>query len=663
MEINQLKLTEKRKEICKKLDLNNSDDILRYYPFKYENYTLTHYDDFKVGERVVFEGELLSYPSTFRFRRNMSRTSFRVLYEEEEISVTIFNRPWIKGVGVNNKIVVIGKYDGNNKVTASNYYTKDINEVIGITPVYSLKDGINQNEIKKLIDYTFNKCDEEIIDELPSDLIKAHGLIGLKEALINIHKPVSEKALKLALARLKYEEFLKFYVSLEALKGIDENNKKPIKEFYRNKVYRFIDSLPYELTPDQENTVEDILNDLNSNKMMYRLVQGEVGSGKTAVAMIALYATVLSGYQGAIMAPTEILAKQHYDTFKTAFGSEIRLGLMYSSASDLKKTKEKLANGEIDIVIGTHALFQEDVIFNNLGLVIADEQHRFGVKQRKALKNKGENVDFILMSATPIPRTLASSLYGDMDISSIATLPSGRKGCDTYLIKKNSIKDIVPDLKKKLEEGRQIYIIASAIEASDNYGGKDVSGLYNSMIDLFAPYKMALLHGRMSTEEKDDVMRRFNENSVQILVSTTVVEVGVNVKNATVMVIYDADRFGLSQIHQLRGRVQRGENKGTCYLLTDSKEPLAIDRLNVLCKTNDGFKISEEDLRLRGPGDILGTRQSGLPTFVLGNLFEDTKIIEGAKKDCRLIINNLDNQEYRKYYENIANLAKEKIID
>ena len=658
-----LKLTDKRKEICKRLELNDSDDILRYYPFKYENNFLTHYDDFKVGERVLFEGELFSYPSTFRFKRNMSRTTFRVLYEEEEIIVNIFNRPWIKGVSINSKIVIVGKYDGNNKVTATNYYTKDLKDVLGIQPVYSLKEGIKQNEIVKLIEYTMNKCLDDVKDEIPNDIKESHGLFDLKSALRSIHKPLSEKDLKYALTRLKYEEFLNFFLALEALKGTNNIELKKAKDFDENKVNEFINSLPFDLTDDQNEAVRDILKDLKNNKPMYRLVQGEVGSGKTAVAMIALYANHLAGYQGTIMAPTEILAKQHYESFKTAFGDDLKVGLLYSGLKSIKEVKEKIANAEIDIVVGTHALFQEDVSFNNLGLVIADEQHRFGVKQRRALKDKGENVDFLVMSATPIPRTLASSLFGDLDISTIATLPSGRKGCDTYLIKKNSIIDIIPELKRKLDEGRQIYIIASAIEASDNYAGKDASALYNSLIDVFKPYKLALLHGRLDTDKKDEIMNKFYKNEVQVLVSTTVVEVGVNVKNATVMVIYDADRFGLSQIHQLRGRIQRGEYKGTCYLLSDSNDPLVLDRLNVLCKTNDGFKISEEDLRLRGPGDILGTRQSGLPTFILGNIFEDSKIIEGAKKDAKKIVNNLDNKDYQNYYENIAKMAQKSLID
>lgn len=657
MNLDELKLTDKRKEICKRLDLKDSDDIIRYYPFKYEQYTQTHYNDFKEGERVVFEGELISAPSTFRFKGKLSRTNFRVLYEEEEITVTIFNRPWIKSN--DGKLTIIGKYEGNNKVTASNIYSKDINSILGIMPIYSLKEGIKQNEIKKLIEYTLNKV--EIVDDIPSSLIDKHHLVNLKEAIYNVHNPLSVEDLKKALARLKYDEFLRFYLALETIDNNGEN--KTPKSFDLNILNSFINALPYKLTIDQENAIEDIISDLKSTRVMHRLIQGEVGSGKTAVAMIALYANYLSGYKGALMAPTEILAKQHYESFKEFLGDRLNIELLVSGNPNNPRIKKDLEEGKIDITIGTHALFSEDVKFNNLGLVIADEQHRFGVKQRRALKDKGENVDFILMSATPIPRTLASSLYGNMDISTIMSMPSNRKGCDTYLINKNSIIDIIPDLKDKLNEGRQIYIIASAIEANENYGGKDVSNLYNSLIDVFKPYNVGLLHGKLSSEQKDEVMSKFKENKIQVLVSTTVVEVGVNVKNATVMVIYDADRFGLSQLHQLRGRIQRGEYKGTCYLLTDNKEKEVIDRLNVLVKSNDGFKISEEDLRLRGPGDILGTRQSGLPTFILGNIFEDTKIIEAAKKDAKYIKDNLDELNNKKLYENIAKQALKSVSD
>ena len=660
MEINELKLTPKRQQICEKLNLNNSDEILSYYPFRYEEYEKVAYCDFKIGSQVCFTGELVSFPSTFR-RGRLSTTRFKVLYENQILNITIFNRPWIRNIDLNEELTIIGKYDGNNKVTASNYYTKDI--LGSIIPIYALKEGISQNEIKKLINYTFDKCKDELIDDLPTDLIEAHGLIDRISAIKNIHNPSDKKMLAYAMSRLKYEEFLRFYLGLDIIKGNTADSLKTKKEFSKEKIDEFINSLPYELTEDQKLATEDVLNDLQSDKMMYRLIQGEVGSGKTLVATIGLYANYLAGYQGALMAPTEILAKQHYETIDKQLSClGVKVGLLYSNFDEEKKIKQDLKNGDIDIIIGTHALFSEDVEYEKLGLVIADEQQRFGVRQRQALREKGENCDFILMSATPIPRTLASSIYGDMDVSTIESMPAGRKGCKTYLINKNSIVDILGDLKTKLDEGRQIYIIAAAIEKSDNYKAKDVVGLYNSLVDVFKPYNVSLMHGKLDNEEKDRIMNDFYNNKIQILISTTVVEVGVNVKNATVMVIYDADKFGMSQIHQLRGRVQRSDYEGTCYLLTDNQDEDVLKRLNVLVESNNGFDISYKDLQLRGPGDILGTRQSGLPAFIIGNLIEDTKFIDAAKKDAQMIIDNLDKQEYRQYHDKILKVINKNYL-
>ena len=662
MELEALKLTEKRKQICERFGFNNSDDILSFYPFKYEEYEITPYSSFVEGQQVCFEAEVISAPSSFRKGR-LTISRFKVLCEDNELLITIFNRPWIRGLDINNKVTIIGKYDGFNKVTAFNYYLKQAKDVTGIIPTYSIKDGINQNEMKKLIKYTYDKCKDELVDRVPKDLIEKHNLISYQQAIENIHFPTNKQLLAKAMSRLKYEEFLRFYVALDVLKG-NEIATKTKKNIDIDKINKFVESFDYDLTQDQIKAKDDILNDLSSNKIMYRLLQGEVGCGKTAVSMIGLYANYLAGYQGALMAPTEILAKQHYESLAKAlspFG--VKVSVLYSAMENEKQVKQEIKNGDVDIVVGTHALFSEDVEYKKLGFVIADEQHRFGVKQRKALKQKGENCDFLLMSATPIPRTLASSIYGDMDISTISTMPVGRKGCKTYLIKKNSVIDILDDIKNKLEEGRQVYIVAAAIDKSENYKAKDVTGLYNALKEELKPFNVFLLHGRLSSEEKDDVMNRFNSNQIQVLISTTVVEVGVNVANATMMIIYDADKFGLSQLHQLRGRVQRSSYEGTCYLLTDSKDESVINRLNVLTRTNDGFEISFEDLKLRGPGDILGTRQSGLPAFILGNLIEDTKFVEAAKTDAHYICDNLKIEENRQYYDNIALIASQNYID
>ena len=664
MKISELKLTEKRKTICDRLGFTTTQDVLSYYPFKYDELYRKHYFEFKEGDDVFFEGELISAPSIYRYAYKRSVTRFKLLYEGEEIQISIFNRPWIRNLKQNSNITIYGKYEGNNKITAYNYYEKSIDNIEGIIPSYSLKEGITQNEIKKLIELVYKNAKDDLIDDIPNKLINDHKLISYEEAIYNIHFPANKELLLKSISRLKYDEFLRFYSALNYLRENTTADLKTSKNIDDVKLNKFINSFSYEFTSDQQSSIKDIINDLKSNKVMYRLLQGEVGSGKTVVSMISLYANYLAGYQGALMVPTEILAKQHYDSFVKAFKDfGVNIEVLYSSLKSKDEIKNRLKNGMVDIIIGTHALFQDDVEFMNLGLVVADEQHRFGVKQRRALKEKGDNVDLLLMSATPIPRTLASSLYGDMDVSTIESLPKGRKGCVTYLIKKNSIVDIIDEIKVKLSEGRQLYIIAAAIEANENYKAKDVTNLYNSLKDGLSPYKVGFLHGKLSSEEKEKVMNDFNLNNIQVLVSTTVVEVGVNVINASLMVIYDADRFGLSQLHQLRGRIQRGSVKGECYLLTSSKEKDALDRLDVLTKSNNGFDISMKDLKLRGPGDILGTRQSGLPSFSLGNLLEDTKFIDSAKKDAKWIINNLQVEENALFYAKIASNAKKNAID
>ena len=654
MNLNELKLTDRRKEICRRLNLNDSHDILHYYPYRYENYQLTPYKSFREGMNIFFEAELLTSPYVYRYGNKRSVTRFKVLFEEEEIFVTIYNRPWVNNLRIGSKIIIHGKYEGKNNVTAINYYLKSLDEVRGIKAFYSLKEGISNNDIEKIVSIVLEKTVSEESDDIPEYFKEKHKLLSLKDALINIHKPKDEMSLRKALSRLKYEEFLNFYSCLFLLKKSDDTDIDYSKDFDEMKIKEFMDTFPFEFTADQRSAIEEILNDLSSKKPMDRLLEGEVGSGKTAVAEVACYATCLAGYQSALMAPTEILAFQHYEDFSKRMKGD-SIVLLTSSINDKEKTKELIRNGKADIVIGTHSLFYEDVMFKNLGLVIADEQQRFGVNQRKLLRQKGEKCDLLLMSATPIPRTLASAVYGDKDVSVIETLPKGRKGCRTYLIRKNSISDKLDEIKEELKKGRQIYIVCASIDKNDEYKAKDVNGIYDSLINVLKPYKLGLLHGKMSSEDKNRVMKEFADNEINVLVCTTVVEVGISVANATMMIIYDADRFGLSQLHQLRGRVQRGNIEGSCYLLTDSKDDRVIERLNVLCKTNNGFEIAREDLRLRGPGDMLGTRQSGLPAFVLGNIVEDTKFIEAAKKDAREILER--PEDFKGYLEKITKMA------
>lgn len=629
-----LKLTPKRLEILDKLDIHNVDELLSYYPFRYDDNRLMNYSDFVDGQRVCFKAMVVSSAVTARYQRNRSVTRFKVMIDEEVLAVSAFNRSWLK-LDDSKDVYIVGKYEYPNKITAFNVSQSPESGFIGIVPVYNLKEGITQNDLRKIIRKVYDEVYPMIEEIIPDKYLQRHGLIGRNEALKNVHFPDDQGKLRLALARLKYEEFLRFYVALNLRNSQSINQRDTIKEFDDDLLKEFIASLPFELTEDQVEAIEDIRKDLKSNKTMFRLLQGDVGSGKTVVAFASLYMNYLSGFQGAMMAPTEILALQHYESFRQMFKGRVKAELLSSSVDNYKRKEilDGLRSGKIDVLIGTHALFQDDVEFERLGLVVTDEQHRFGVKQRRALKEKGNDTDLLLMSATPIPRTLASSIYGDLAISSIKSMPKGRKGCVTTLIRENSIRSIVEEIKGYLAQGKQAYIVASAIE-ENSMDLKDVLRLYESIKNVFDQYNVAFLHGKMSSEEKEEIMARFNANQIQVLISTTVIEVGINVKNATIMVVYDADRFGLSQLHQLRGRIQRGNDLGHFYLLTDKKDGDILNRLNTLVRTNDGFEIAAEDLKERGPGDILGIRQSGLPSFILGDLLTDSKIVDAARKDA-----------------------------
>ena len=645
----RLKLTSKRVQILHELGLYTTDDLLMYYPYRYEVITTSAFSDWKIKDKVWFEGEVVQLPRSWRKGRLVT-TTFQVRFQEQILTVTIFNRPWAKSLNLNQILTIQGVYQGNCKVTAMSYDTKSLVEHAPITPIYSIKDGIRQKTLQTIIHSVLNQLHDEIIDDIPEEFRQAYRLLPLKLAYRCIHIPSSMNEVQAAVRTLKYAEFLRFFTAIQLMRSTEgiRITKKP-KIFSSKKIQQAIQSLSFEMTADQRDTLEKILYDMGSTHSMYRLVQGDVGCGKTVVATLALYAAFLSGYQGAMLAPTEILARQHYQSVNEVlapFG--VKTEVLYSALSSSKKNEilKDVASGKIDILIGTHSMIQDTVTFHKLGLTIADEQQRFGVAQRKALKQKGEQVDFLLMSATPIPRTLAASLFGDMDVSTIETMPAGRITPITTLIKENSFRTVLEDVKRLLISGRQLYVICAAVDENEEYHARNVYDTMESIQKLFPQYKVACLHGRMSTDEKQAIMQAFHDNDIQILVSTTVVEVGVNVVNATGMIIYDADRFGLSQLHQLRGRIQRGSEQGYCWLLTASQDERVLQRLEVLVKSNNGFEISYEDLRLRGPGDILGTRQSGVPDFILGNIVEDTAMINQARKDALKVMESADNPDY-----------------
>ena len=652
----RLKLTSKRLTVLHQLGLYTTDDLLMYYPYRYETIMSSAFADWKIKDKVWFEGEVVQLPRSWRKGRLVT-TTFQVRSQEQILTITIFNRPWAKSLNLNQILTIQGVYQGNSKVTAISYDTMPLAEHAAITPIYSIKAGIRQKTLQTIIYSVLNQLQDEIIDDIPDEFRQAYRLLTLKVAYRCIHIPSSMIEVQAAVRTLKYAEFLRFFTAIQLMRSTDgiRITKKP-KIFSSKKIQQAIQSLSFELTADQKDTLEKILNDMGSTYTMYRLVQGDVGCGKTVVATLALYAAFLSGYQGAMLAPTEILARQHYISVNQVlapFG--VKTEVLYSALTPAKKKEilEDVASGKINILIGTHSMIQDSVTFHKLGLTIADEQQRFGVSQRKALKQKGEQVDFLLMSATPIPRTLAASLFGDMDVSTIETMPAGRITPVTTLVKENSFRTVLDDVKCLLKSGRQLYVICAAVDENEEYHARNVYDTTESIQKLFSQYKVACLHGRMTADEKQAIMQAFNTNDIQILVSTTVVEVGVNVVNATGMIIYDADRFGLSQLHQLRGRIQRGSEQGYCWLLTASHEERVLQRLDVLVKSNNGFEISYEDLRLRGPGDILGTRQSGVPDFILGNIVEDTAMINQARKDALKVMESADNPDYQILLETV----------
>lgn len=643
--LQQIKINDNRIKLLNSMGIYSLKDLVLRFPYRYDHIEATPLID---NEKVTIEGVLIDEPKIF-YKGRLSRLSFNFMYNNETYKVTIFNRHFLKNnMHKGMELTVIGKYSSsNNSITASDIRLKTLAEVSGITPIYSLKEGLPQKSFHNYIKKALKFYQGHIQDEVPISLIIKHQLIHKELALNLIHFPNNNDDIKEALRYLKYEEFLKFQLTMQYIKLSRKKNIGIRKQFDQNVLNQFIKKLPFNLTADQEIAVNEILSDLKKDITMYRFIQGDVGSGKTVVGAIGLYANYLSGFQGAMMAPTEILASQHFQSLKKLFKeTKINIALLTGRLSNKEKQiiYDDLIAGKIDIIVGTHALFQNKVNYQKLGLVITDEQHRFGVNQRKALKEKGQQVDFMVMSATPIPRTLAISLYGDMDVSSIKTMPQGRKQVITDVIKSHSMKPILRELKCYLANGGQCYVVCPLVAESEIIDSRDATSIYEGMKAYFKDqYAVGLLHGKMDDSIKEKIMADFKNNRIQILVSTTVIEVGVDVSNANWMVIYNAERFGLSQLHQLRGRVGRGDKQGYCYLLSNSSSKEAIERLEFLKNCHDGFEVSYYDLKLRGPGDILGNQQSGLPSFVVGDIFKDINILELSRKDAQELLESKSN--------------------
>ncbi|MDM8194911.1 ATP-dependent DNA helicase RecG [Massilimicrobiota timonensis] len=649
-DIKLLKTTSRRLEILASMNITTLEDLIYQYPYRYEVIEEKYPTD--EDEHLIIEATVIS-PVKIFFKGKMSRMSFEVEDKYlQHFQVSIFNRHFLRQhLKLGTTITIIGKCV-NHRITASDIKIKPLQDISGIYPVYSLKEGITQKSFRQYVKKALSLLNHEFDDFIPEKYRIQHHLIRKESALYCIHFPENKKDVQEALKYLKYEEFLKFQLTMQLMKQQRTQEMGIAKDFDVTQLQSLILSLPFALTKDQQTAIKEIVEDLKSPQMMYRFLQGDVGSGKTVVSSVALYANYLAGYQGALMAPTEILATQHYQTLSRFFeNTDVRIELLTGSLSLKEKERvyQAIQSGEADIVVGTHALFQKKVVYHNLGFVITDEQHRFGVMQRKALKNKGQQVDFLIMSATPIPRTLAISMYGDMDVSTIKTMPQGRLPVKTQYIHSSSMKPILKHLKSYLAQGGQCYVICPLVEDSENLEAKSASQIAKAMQKYFqTQYNVGLLHGQMKEDEKEKVMNSFLNNTIQILVSTTVVEVGVDVKNANMMVIYNAERFGMSQLHQLRGRIGRGQEQAYCYLMSSSSSKEAIERLKYLEKSHDGFEISLYDLKLRGPGEVLGQRQSGLPTFLVADIMKDFPILSIARKDADEIIHDyIQNHEYQ----------------
>lgn len=637
------------------INIYTVNDLLTNYPFKYNVYKPEVLNIQDSNEIVVLTGEVYSSPKVFYIKGNLNRLSFKFNTSNKLINVTIFNRAFLKQhLNINSTITVIGKYNlKTNTLTANDIKLIPILKLT-IEPVYHLFQKIKKSAYKKILSTILSsdfKCDSYI----PSYIEEKYKFITKSDAILNIHNPKNLDMLKASRLYLIYEELFCFMVKIIYLKNKNNDSvNRIVKTYDSEKLNNIISKLPFKLTDQQVNALEDIKNDFNLPIRMNRLIMGDVGSGKTIVAFLALYINYLAGFQGVLMAPTEVLAKQHYQNMLSLFGNLMRVDIITGSVKKVDKIKifNEIKNGDIDILIGTHALLNEDIAYKNLGLVITDEQHRFGVNQRRILQEKGNDVDVLYLSATPIPRTLALTIYGDMSISQIKSKPADRKEIYTKLVKNKDIKTVLEAMVNEIKLGHQIYVVAPLIDDEES-SLDSVITLENKLNVAFnKKIPMGLLHGQMKNSQKDEIMNNFTNGKIKILISTTVIEVGVDVANATMMVVFNAERFGLATLHQLRGRVGRNNLQSYCYLISDSD----TERLKVLEESNDGFYISEQDFKLRGSGDVFGVKQSGEQTFKIANLNRDYKILVKCKEDAEDFLKNNNIDDYpnvKSIFENL----------
>lgn len=638
-------------------------DIILHLPRKYESLKPTHENLLKDKERVVFVGNVVGEATTRRFS-NITVTKFGFVTKNKNVFyVEAWNRPYLSSNLKSDETLytLVGNYDAKkNKINLVNITKGEVQDGNYIKPIYSLSHDIDNYEYIRLVKKAFEECkSEDFYNEIPAYFRKKYRLLGKYDALKLAHLPKDEKDIYQGLRVLKYEECLLFSLKTQMIRSI---NKEMVEfqrvEIDKSKVDEFINSLPFSLTKSQKDTVDEILDDLNKPNLMYRLLQGDVGTGKTLVALIALYANYLRGNQGAFMAPTDALARQHYKTFAKLLvptGLKVALLLGSTPVKERAAIRNALINNQIDIIVGTHALFSKDIDYLSLGLAIIDEQHKFGVNQRMLLTSKGENADLLLMSATPIPRTLALTLYGDLDVSTLTDFPFKERKITTKIVENNDSK-VFEYVRKSLENNKRVFVVAPMIIENEKTK-MSVEKLFAKYLLKF-PGKVSLLHGKLDQDDKNFALQDFVSGESPILISTSVIEVGIDVPNADLMIIYEPTHFGLASLHQLRGRIGRDGNESICLLITDSNDEEELEKLSVLTKSNDGFFIAEEDLKRRGPGELGGVRQSGIANFTYVNLVNDFRMFEAAREDAKFILKNREEIGF-KHILNKANIEIE----
>lgn len=635
-------ITKTQHDILKKYEVSTLCEFLNVFPVRYDIFERSDEQSLKDGQHVVLEGQIASLMKSSFYTKNKSVTHFKFV-SLNAYRVSIFNRHYLKAPSDPlRSVVILGKYKHPNQIVASNIYYQTLEQLGQIHPIYPIKEKTQLKQIKSMISKALAICHQYTIEILPNDIIEEYQLISPMSALKEIHQPTSVKQLSVAIHRFKVSEFLEYHLQIQnnRLKII---HKKLNRFLNIDLIKPLIQKLPYDLTSDQTEALNLLFEGANQEVTLSALLQGDVGSGKTIVALLFAYAYFKAGFSVAVMVPTEVLAMQHYLNAATLFSflqEDIHLLTSSTKLSDRKNILKKALHTP-SLLIGTHALYSNDVEFKQLGLVIIDEQHRFGVAQRMKLIQKGVDVDVLSMSATPIPRTLAAVLFADMQVITLQHKPKHRGEVKTHIIKGNSFSSVLDDILHSIERNEQVYVITSMIE--DEGEVRSALSIYSNLKKAFSEkFKIGLLHGKMRSEEKQTVLTAFYRNELQMLVSTSVVEVGVDVPNATRMIVYDAHRFGLSSLHQLRGRIGRSVKPSVCYLINPSDDPLSKERLNVLVESHDGFKIASEDLRLRGPGDLIGLKQSGLPSFQFANIIIDYELLEQTKASALRLLKSGD---------------------